>query len=327
MTSVTTICIVGFSPDATPRELKNLCRFCSGFEDSHVAFAGTQGQASALFVKFADAEYARNAIEAIHGAPFDQDAPHGNLRAEFARREMEARPAAPWQSDRPSSRLPPPPVFSGSLPPPPVYEGSYGGSSRRSNGSGGGEPICTMTILGLRSKGLTVHEIEKWCMQRTGFVTMQVNERIDGVFCRFVSSHDAEKAIQEGKKMNWGAEWARRNLDDDGAVRAALPPPPAAPPPPPQFHGSHGPPPAKRSRTGGGDSDTVTVLGLNEKGLAHGDVQQWFQQRPGFLALQVNERIDALFVKFACHTDAENAIHDANDIGFGAEWARRNLDL
>merc|ERR1711974_100641 len=104
-----------------------------------------------------------------------------------------------------------------------------------------------------------------------------------------------------------------RNLDDDLSMRA----PPPAPAPMPH-HGGHpghqlsGPGmPAKRHRTSD-NLDTICVLGLTEKGLTHCDIHQWFQHRPDFVALQVNERIDALFVKFANGTAAEQAMHDAN---------------
>merc|ERR1712187_424291 len=117
----------------------------------------------------------------------------------------------------------------------------------------------------------------------------------------FDSAALAERALQAANSGNhqYGAEWARRSfdVDIDNAISKAA-----------------------------GDLDTLVVLGLQSKGLKHDKIQQWFQRCPGFLKLQANERHDAVFVKFDAPKFADQALNDANRIGFGAEWARRNLD-
>merc|ERR1712151_953392 len=80
----------------------------------------------------------------------------------------------------------------------------------------------------------------------------------------------------------------------------------------------------KASSSDKSELDTLVVLGLQSKGLKQEKIQQWFHRCPGFLKLQVNERHDAIFVKFDAPKLADQALEDANRIGFGAEWARRN---
>jgi len=356
MAAVTrTICIVGFPPEALPRELKNLCRFMHGFEGAHVAFAG-QGQCSSLFVKFTTAELARLAMDTLHGAPFDTDVPQVLLKVEYARREMEVRPSsllpppmvtasAPWAPDRAVARPAAPAA-------PPVVQQGPGGQVRRVGLTGG--ELTTITVLGLREKGLAPEELKQWFQQRPGFLTLHVNERIDGLFVKFGSGSAAERAIQDANAHQFGAEWARRNLDDDVGPKPPVAPtvaypsqaPPAyppqpqpAPPPPvyPQQPVAPLPPavpapgsylgPAKRLRSTVGELDTITILGIREKDLSPDMLQQWFQERPGFVAMQVNERINGVFAKFASQATAMQCLEEANAHQFGAEWARRNLDL
>mmetsp|Transcript_78149 Transcript_78149/g.253039 ORF Transcript_78149/g.253039 Transcript_78149/m.253039 type:complete len:138 (+) Transcript_78149:413-826(+) len=137
--------------------------------------------------------------------------------------------------------------------------------------------------------------------------------------------------------MHFGAEWAtRRNLDDDVGPKPPLPPAPAPvayvpqpmPPAPPAVAGCGSyPGPAKRQRSSAGELDTITILGIREKDLSPDMLQQWFSERPGFVAMQVNERINGVFAKFSSHSYAMQVLDEANTMQFGAEWARRNLDL
>merc|ERR1719482_1321296 len=134
--------------------------------------------------------------------------------------------------------------------------------------------------------------------------------------------------------MNFGAEWARRNLDDDigsKATSSGMQPASA------QYGGASAPSPfavatgygapAAGSRGGSEQLVTITVLSMREKGLQREEMQQWFTAQPGFIAMQVNERIDGMFVKYSTQQQAQQVMNDGNQrFGFGAEWARRNLD-
>eukprot|EP00419_Tripos_fusus_P026145 CAMPEP_0172718958 /NCGR_PEP_ID=MMETSP1074-20121228/75226_1 /TAXON_ID=2916 /ORGANISM="Ceratium fusus, Strain PA161109" /LENGTH=330 /DNA_ID=CAMNT_0013544259 /DNA_START=48 /DNA_END=1040 /DNA_ORIENTATION=+ len=326
-TAISTICIVGFPPEALPRELKNLCRFLTGYEGAHVAFAGA-GQSSALFVKFTTHDHARVAMEMLQGVPFDQDVPQVSLRVEFARREMEVRP----NSLLPAPMVAPtPPLFNGNRAvarpvatavlgqgqglTPPLFPG-------RRVGLTGGE-LTTITVLGMREKGIAQEELKAWFQQRPGFLVLHVNERIDGLFIKFDTSTAAEQCLEDAKAMQLGAEWARRNLDDD-VLPPGNPPAPVAPQlpvyQPPLYQ-------AKRQRAVGGELNTITILGIREKELTAEMLQHWFSERPGFVAMQVNDRINGVFAKFSSSEAAQQVLEEANTLNWGAEWARRNLDL
>lgn len=81
-----------------------------------------------------------------------------------------------------------------------------------------------------------------------------------------------------------------------------------------------------------GEADTIAIFRGKAKGMPKETLQQWFQERPGFVTLQVNNKLNATFVKFASHADAEQAMQDAaadadmGGMGINAEWARRNLE-
>merc|ERR1719233_2109754 len=89
----------------------------------------------------------------------------------------------------------------------------------------GGE-LVTICVMQLAMKNLLVDQLQEFFQQHPGFDKMQHNERINGLFVKFFTAEDAEAALGEANRMGWGAEWARRNLDDDPASRA----PPMRPP-------------------------------------------------------------------------------------------------
>lgn len=347
----TTICLVGFPPEGVgPRELKNICRWMPGYQGAHVSFAGG-GLPSTLFVKFDFPQQATEAVERLNGAPFDLDNPHFLIKAEFARREMEVR-ASPLHTNSSQmvaaqqfQRQAGPPLMGGML----AAGLNNGGIKRVAPGvAPANEPLVTIVVFALKEKGLAPADLQAWFSTRTGFISLQMNDRIDGMFCRFQSVELAEQALQEANAQGVGAEWARRNLDDDrgatagGALPMATQFAPQLQPQPflsqPQLlpqqqqpqqqfmaspGGYNGPP----SRRGPAEQlVTICVLGLQSKEVAPETMQEWFQQCPGFDRLQLNERIGGLFVKFLSAAEAENALSEANKNGFGAEWARRNLD-
>jgi hypothetical protein len=185
----------------------------------------------------------------------------------------------------------------------------------------------------MREKGIAQEELKAWFQQRPGFLILHVNDRIDGLFVKFDSSTAAEQCLEDAKAMQLGAEWARRNLDDD-VLPPGNSPPPLAPQPvyqPPLYQGGQpevrGALQAKRQRAVGGELNTITILGVREKELSAEMLQHWFSERPGFVAMQVNDRINGVFAKFSSSTAAQEVLEEANTLQWGAEWARRNLDL
>lgn len=171
--------------------------------------------------------------------------------------------------------------------------------------------LTTITVLGVTAKGLEQEKLSAWFRRRPGFAKLQVNERIDAVFVKFDTPEAAEQAVHDANVEELGAEWARRNLDDDRTDVAQ------------SAEIAH----TAQSRTASGEVlSTIAVLGVKGRGFEQSDLSVWFQGRPGYLKLQVNDRIDAIFVKFDTSETADRAIQDAQAEGVSAEWARRNLD-
>mmetsp|Transcript_87902 Transcript_87902/g.137709 ORF Transcript_87902/g.137709 Transcript_87902/m.137709 type:complete len:473 (-) Transcript_87902:11-1429(-) len=357
MSDISTVCISGFPGEAQARELKNLCRFMQGFEGAHVVFV--RDIITTLFVKFEIPDLAHDAIKVLNGIPFDIDAPSAMLKAEVARRELEVRanplPAPlvtpssrPWEAHRavarPAVPMSSPPALTGGSALAGGHAGYVQGLGVARHGNTGGE-LVTITILGLTDKQLVLEDLLSWFQDRPGFVALQVNERIDGIFAKFRSQIHAEQAIHDANALNFGAEWARRNLDDDAGVKSAPALAPYGGPHAALHHSSFaggyggdsrsGYAPRSSSNSGSsysgvGYSDpivTITVLGIREKGLSLEELQEWFTTQPGFVAMQMNERIDGIFVKYSTAERAQEVMVAGNEkFAFAAEWARRNLD-
>merc|ERR1719424_2316232 len=84
--NISTLFVTGFSDDASPRELLNLCRLCPGFEF-------TVAHPHQLFVKFESEHKARQALKQLNGFMFDETDPENSpdLRAEFAKRDADPK--------------------------------------------------------------------------------------------------------------------------------------------------------------------------------------------------------------------------------------------
>jgi hypothetical protein len=154
------------------------------------------------------------------------------------------------------------------------------------------------------------------------------------VFVKFDTNDAATEALGEANSRNFGAEWARRNLDLEaeatgprtsrgeaprGDSRARSESFDAAP----RRRGRDAAPPPE---PGGGDINTITIQKLRDKEHDFGKLKRWFSDSPGFVRLKYNKGIDAVFVKFESRRAAEEALEEANEYHFGAEWARRNLE-
>lgn len=291
-----------------------------------------------LFAKFQSADFAQEAIQALNGHAFDEEQGHQPMKADYAKRELEPQRNRGMPShqvdtrERHSSSLNhAPPSGSGSgrhhhAPPGLPYGGHHEAAAPLSS------DITTVTIIGAERKGVSRDELKDWFQRLPGYITLQMNEKIDAIFVKFSSHRDAERALREANVANLGAEWARRNLDEGEREVAYQIVPTTGGHHPPALHT------AKRSRGGGGDReshhregssstlDTLAVLGVQKRGLNSEDLQDWFIRRTGYEKLKVNDNIDAIFVKFASRDDADKALQDANELEFGAEWARRNLE-
>eukprot|EP00443_Scrippsiella_acuminata_P070381 CAMPEP_0115415516 /NCGR_PEP_ID=MMETSP0271-20121206/23138_1 /TAXON_ID=71861 /ORGANISM="Scrippsiella trochoidea, Strain CCMP3099" /LENGTH=420 /DNA_ID=CAMNT_0002839853 /DNA_START=61 /DNA_END=1320 /DNA_ORIENTATION=- len=320
MAAVTTLCIVGFPDDVHERELHNLCRWTAGFQEANVVKRTT------LFVKFYSKKDAVNALESLNGAPFDAREPGSIMKVEFARREMDVT------------------TPGGNGTEPRRERGRKRGPELQKKYTSTGEELKTITVQKLQKKRFTENQLEEWFGQLEGYISLQYSRHADAVFVKFDCSEHAEIAMIEANGPNdMGAEWARRNLEDD--IDDKQPP---SGRPHPSAHEQRGwhddsddrPPIVraprddedarrKRPRVSSGDIDTICVLGISGKGQSPVELERWFKGRRGFVALNFSERADGLFVKFASPAQAEQALESANapPRHFGAEWARRSLDV
>lgn len=250
-TPMSTINVIGFAPDATARELKNLLRFLQGYQGAHV----TPGRgAPCLFAKFESVEEAAAAIQVINGQQWDMDnpAPHTILKADFARREMEVR-----------------------------------------------EAVAQQGVPG------------NWAAAQSVARQMAGPPANDYAF-----QQPQQQAWKKPRPAGWNQQ---QGFQQQGFVAPQMAPQMVSPA---QAHNPSHPAPD------GAGKDTITIMGLKEKGIHNPEqMHQWFSQIPGFMALHVNERIGALFIKFSSHEEAEVGLATANEHEFGAEWARRNLDI
>lgn len=343
MAGITTILVVGFPVNVQQRELTNLCRYIPGYEDSCVVKGNT------VFVKFQSAELANAAIFSINGTSHDPADPHTLLKAEFAKREMEPR-----MHPTPVQAMAMPMVNPMAMQMPMMTQmqmfAQYGAAAAGGLGYAaapmpavGGlqmpnDEIATLAVLGAKTKGYTPEVLQQWFQAIPGFVTLQVNDRIDGTFIRFVNRAAAEVALQVCNQENLGAEWARRNLDPSDTMPRSAMPQVAAFGMDPATQALHMLESVKRQRTDLGtapstpvpgapvEMNTITVLGIKAKGLEESDLTQWFSGMPGYVTLQASRNTGGVFIKFTSQALADQALQQANLAGFGAEWARRNLD-
>lgn len=93
---IRTVYISGLpSSDLHERELKNLTRFLSGYEDSMLNRSNKGSQSTVLgFVRFETADDAQTAIKILDGLVYDDFEPEKTLRASLSKRNFESRPGA-----------------------------------------------------------------------------------------------------------------------------------------------------------------------------------------------------------------------------------------
>mmetsp|Transcript_22516 Transcript_22516/g.42461 ORF Transcript_22516/g.42461 Transcript_22516/m.42461 type:complete len:297 (+) Transcript_22516:51-941(+) len=125
---VTTVFVAGFPPDASSREMDNLCRFFPGFVRSKANF----GRGLTLFALFDSVGAAEAAIDALNDQAFDQANPSEVLRAVMAKSNM--RKAEDQRGRDNTIAAPNKGVFGG--------KGSFG-ASKGGGAKGGGGKVGT----------------------------------------------------------------------------------------------------------------------------------------------------------------------------------------
>jgi len=237
---VSTLAVNGFPQDVLPREMRNLCRFCRGFEGSHAIETGSGGYT--LFVKFVTRKLAEKAQGTLHGMEFDEVGREpARLRAEIARRDLELRSDAPRRRDdrersprsaRPSGGAPPPrsgrPRYEErsrheERPPLSRYEDRH--QSRYDDHRSRSRPPAAMQAVagpgGERVDTLiykyqddddrdAVQECFEDC---DGCLGMLTNEKIWAVFAKFEDPDLAAAALERATSAGFEADFAKRSLN------------------------------------------------------------------------------------------------------------------
>lgn len=322
---ISTVLVGGFSPDATPRELDNFCRFMSGFQNAKVDMK----RGTMLFVRFDTSANAMTAIDLITGQLFDRSRPGEMLRATMARNNM--------RKDGPGSVAnggwqPPPPGY-----PPPTGHGpgmwsQSQPSTKRPRITEDPGQIDTVACVGAYEAGMDEHALEGFFASLPGFMTFKHNPRMGGGFAKFENPQTAAQAVVAAKENGVPASMAKSSMGappkpdmahaGQHAYSAGQPAPPAFISPRQPVH--------VRPLAGGGAGnpqgvDTVACVGAVEAGWDEGSLQTFFSMLPGFVALKPSPKIGGSFVKFGTPQLAAEAIAAAQAEGIPAAPARSSM--
>lgn len=318
-----------------------------------------------MFVKFDCGVNANHASKVLNGVPFDTSCPEVmHMRVEMARSDMKSeggpdRSRAERAPQVYHHQPPPPghggrgyqPSYGGMSHPPPLGSDAYSGGGfdgysaqqgldSRKRGRNDPGSVDTLVLLGQVEKGFTERQLEDFFMQLPGYVAFRSNERVGGGFVKFVSPKLAQDAIGLAATSGIEAQMARSsmNVGDaggqdggggkgyggcsvgkgggkgyDGYGKG-------------YDRGSRDTAPTKRVRNDPpGTIDTLVLLGQVEKGFTERQLEDFFQQVPGFLAFKPNARVGGGFVKFHTPEMAAEAIEIAGSNGIEAQMARSSM--
>lgn len=348
---VSTIFIGGFPPDATPRELDNLCRFLPGFVTSNVVT--TKGVT--LFALFDCAPNAYTAIELLNGQLFDRSQLGGEpMRVQMARSNMRtsgssgpgpvggypvAHQTAWGGAAVPHNHQPPPPTT-------PHPMGLDSMPSKRPRIPEDPSQIDTVASVGALEAGFDEASLRAFFQSLPGYTDFKGNSRMGGGFAKFASSAYAQQAADMAKVEGIPAEMAKSSMSIGGERPGWRPTPqpalalaPAAiyPAARGDSHGSHDGhsggreqtpgPPAKRPRIYEDPSqvDTVASVGAQEAGYDESALRQFFQQQGGCVIFKANPRMGGGFAKFTTPDMAQLAVQVANELGIPAAMAKSSM--
>jgi len=213
---VSTVFVGGFPPDASPRELDNLCRFMPGFVTSNVSTA--KGYAT-LFVLFDHPRNAAGAIDLLNGQMYDRSQPGEPMRATMARSNMRSStPSAPahhaargWGGGAPPGQPPPP-----ASPPPQFYPVNVavdtGGGTKRPRIPEDPSRVDTVASVGAKEAGFDEATLRAFYQQMPGFVEFKSNPRMGGGFAKFASADLALQAVDMARSEGIPAEMAKSSM-------------------------------------------------------------------------------------------------------------------
>uniref|UniRef100_A0A7S1FF34 RRM domain-containing protein n=1 Tax=Noctiluca scintillans TaxID=2966 RepID=A0A7S1FF34_NOCSC len=342
---VSTIFVGGLPPDATARELDNLCRFIPGFLNSKV----DTKKGTTLFVRFDTPHSAHAALGLLNNQFFDRAFPSPEpMRALMARSNMR-------------SSIPQPPTelvsFAGS----PWDEGAgyvYNPDVARAAvtfapaaGWVGGPPkpkrartpeiqgnVDTVACVGAREAGIDDDTLQAFFSRIPGFLAYKSNARMGGGFVKFASPQQAGEAIASAEVEGIPAAFARTSMTalPGSVVQPALQHFSAGPdrtllsqPASPAFSPMTAP--MKRLKTEPAASpsevDTVASVGAAEAGIDPMALQEFFASLPGFVHFKANPRMGGGFAKYESPFHAQQAAATAESQGVPAAIARSSMTV
>jgi len=335
---VSTVFIGGIPPDATLREMDNLCRFMPGYVHSKV----DSRKGTTLFVCFDSPDTATECIFRLDKQHFDRSNPGEPLRVVMAKSNMRSGDHPAVAQRAPAQvvyQAPPPPQALPQAPSGPqragkrprMYEDPYA--------------IDTVAIVGAADRGFSEVMIEQFFGQMPGLLAFKPNPRMGGGFAKFSAPTFAVEAVNAAVPEGIPAEIAKSSMSSAGGSPAAPQQPmPAAAHHYPGAHYSSGmavPTPvdpwaaAQQEAIGGpkrpripedpGGVDTVAIIGAEDRGFPVVAVEAFFSAIPGFVAFKPNPRMGGGFAKFASSALALEAIAVAIPEGIPVELAKSSM--
>lgn len=316
MEEVTTIFVAGLPPDATPRELDNLCRFMPGFVTSKV----DTKKALTVFARFDQPGNAQLAVSTLNGHPFDRNSPQELMRVVMAKNNMR-------KDGPPGYAAQPPSAFARGGPPavvaPPAAWGSAPmgkGGARRVENPG---QVDTVASVGAAEAGYDDFRLAEFFSQLPGFVAFKPNPRMGGGFAKFQSAGFAAEAVGVAELHGVPAAVAKSSMGGFGGPQQPLPPAQAHPGFGGWGHGGKGAakgPPAAAV-------DTVACVGAENAGYDATMLQGFFETCPGFVMFKPNQRMGGGFAKFQSPHMAAQALDTARKQGIPADMAKSSMGV
>lgn len=324
---VSTVFIGGIPPDATLREMDNLCRFMPGYVHSKV----DSRKGTTLFVCFDSRDAANECIFRLDKQHFDRSNPGEALRVVMAKSNMRSGDNSAVAQRVPAQVPLPPPE---TLPPAP-------NGAKRPRMYEEPHAIDTVAIVGASDRGFSDAALESFFAQMPGFMAYKPNPRMGGGFAKFSSPAFAMEAVQAAVPEGLPAEIAKSSMSSvsggGGSVIGAqpvmghqYPGHMVAPSPVDAWAGAHqelahGGPKRPRIPEDPDGVDTVAIVGAEDRGFPVVAVEAFFSAIPGFVAFKPNPRMGGGFAKFASPALAAEAVSVAIPEGIPVEMAKSSM--
>jgi len=326
MAFTSTLAVAGFPLDATPRELKNICKGFPGFLGCRVNAKG--GKASNVFVKFDSPQSAAQAVERLNELVFDENAAPGvTLKADFARRELElweipgaqapgAQGAPQWQAtqhDLGSTRSQSYPEQAGMQPqkrpriwqpptnltwqPPQKWQPAQTWQPAQKWQPPAIQPYAEEAgpdTIACKIDGREEGHLRDFFAQLPGFIDLKFNTKVNGCFVKFADTNMAQVGLQAAHENELNAQFAKRSLEMSSDAPANY-------------------------------ISGVDTLACKIGGRTKEEFEELMVGVDGFVALTFNDKVGGCFVKFTNPAIAAAALETVQGFGIVGDFAKRNL--